>query len=222
MNKPLTILLGLIQEDDLPFIQGACLGVDYGVEFAFHHHLSLIGAMGDFDSVSPTLLPFLKEAYGQTWIHLPTQKDMTDADYAIEWAIDQGYQPIYILGGIGGRTDHFYALLNTLTRHAGYPLTLLNAQQSISALIPGTYTVEATHAYVSIFAKDEVVLSIKGAMFPLHKKKLSPHDSLGVSNTWLNGQAIQLMIERGIVLVFLSNDSSSQSKTTSKTMSSVR
>jgi thiamine pyrophosphokinase len=222
MNKPLTILLGLVHEGDLPLIQGACLGVDYGVEFAYHHHLSLIGAIGDFDSVSPSRLPNLKEAYGQRWIHLPTHKDITDADYAIEWAIEQGYQPIHILGGIGGRTDHFYALLNTLTRHAGYPLTLVNAQQSISALIPGTYAVEATHQYVSIFARDEVTLSIKDAMFPIHKKKLSPLDTLGVSNTWMNGQPIQLMIERGVVLVFLTSDSSSQNKTTSTTMLSVK
>lgn len=217
MNKPLTILLGLVVETDLPLIQGDCLGVDFGVDFADQHQLSLVGAIGDFDSVSLSRLSKLKETYGQRWIHLPAQKDVTDADYAIEWAIEQGYQPIYILGGIGGRTDHFYALLNTLTRHAGYPLILLNAQQSISALIPGSYVVEATHQYVSIFAKDEALISIKDAVYPLHKKKLSPHDSLGISNTWVNEQPIQLMIERGIVLVFLSSDSSSQNKTTSKT-----
>ena len=222
MNKPLTILLGLVQEDDLSFVKGECLGVDLGVEFAYHHQLPLIGAFGDFDSVEPTLIPQLKAMYGQRWIQLSTQKDVTDADYAIEWAIEQGYQPIYILGGIGGRTDHFYALLNTLFRHAGYPLTLLNSQQSISSLIPGTYRVEATHDYVSIFAKEDAILTVKHAMYPLHQKKLSPSESLGVSNTWIHGQAIELMIERGIVFVFLTRDSSSQNKTMSKTMLSAK
>ena len=46
----------------------------------------------------------------------PSEKDETDLELAIDWAIDQKPRNIYIFGATGGRMDHFLANIQLLQK----------------------------------------------------------------------------------------------------------
>ena len=206
MNKPATLLLTLVNEDDIPFIQGVCIGVDRGAWFAEEHRLPMTHVFGDFDSITNRQQSLLRDKYSDHMILLPTQKDVSDAEAALRFALEQGYQPITILGGIGGRSDHFYALLNLLVQNAGVPISMVHPNQMIQALIPGEYEIAPTHSYFSIFPQGEAVITIENAHYSLQKKTLQAYDTLGLSNAWKDGKTVKLTIHQGTVLLFLTND----------------
>lgn len=206
MNKSITLLLGLVQEGDLKLLEGDIVGVDYGVKFAYDHHLPLVAAIGDFDSVTEDQKHRLHDHYAPYWIELPINKDQTDAEIALQWAMEQGYTSIRLLGGIGGRLDHFYTLLNLLYQHAGQPIHILSATHHIMCLIPGVYELPPTHDYFSLFPREDAVISIQDAAYDLHEKTLSNKDNLGVSNAWKDGKNVRLKITKGVVLLFLTKD----------------
>jgi thiamine pyrophosphokinase len=206
MTKPATLLLTPVSQEDIPFIQGVCIGVDRGAWFANEHNLPMVHLVGDFDSITPSQKAILIQKYPNQIMALPTQKDVSDAEAALRFALDQGYQPITILGGLGGRSDHFYALLNMLVQHAGIPIFLVHPKQTIQALIPGEYELSPTHDYFSLFPQGDVVVSLENADYPLHKKMLQSHDSLILSNEWKEGKTVTLTLHRGTMLLFLTND----------------
>jgi thiamine pyrophosphokinase len=92
---------------------------DSGLETAHALHLPVQYFMGDFDSVDGSLL----EAYRQgnvesgreaKWVQYPKEKDFVDTQLVLEWILEQGAEEIVILGGTGGRLDHFLANVHLL------------------------------------------------------------------------------------------------------------
>ena len=64
--------------------------------------------VGDFDSIDREFPENLKK------VVCPKEKDYTDGEKAIEYAIEYGYKYISIYGATGGRADHIYANLALL------------------------------------------------------------------------------------------------------------
>lgn len=52
-------------------------------------------------------------------ILLPADKDRSDAEYSVQWALDQGVSRILLLGAWGGRPDHALANAALLLRYPG-------------------------------------------------------------------------------------------------------
>jgi thiamine pyrophosphokinase len=71
--------------------------------------------IGDFDSLSRERLSQL-ERQGIPVIRHPRDKDKTDGELAILYAVQRGADEIVILGALGGRIDHEIANLLLLTR----------------------------------------------------------------------------------------------------------
>lgn len=206
MIKPATLLLSRCTAEDIPLISGDCIGVDRGAWFAYQHQLPMVHLLGDFDSISSEEKAILIKHYSHLMAEFSTQKDESDTALALQFAIDSGYQPITILGGFGGRSDHFYALTNLLLQYADVPIRLVHTKQVVQALIPGEYHLMPIHDYFSIFPNDDALISIQGAQYPLNKKAIQAGDTLGLSNTWVDHQPVRLIIHQGTVLLFLTND----------------
>ena len=64
--------------------------------------------VGDFDSI--------KGSFPENVIKIvcPKEKDYTDGEKAIEYAVEKGYKRISVYGATGGRIDHCYANLSLL------------------------------------------------------------------------------------------------------------
>ena len=91
--------------EDLPddaFIVAADSGLDQAMGLGLEVDL----LVGDMDSVSPQALA----AYGEvpTEVH-PTDKGHTDLELGLRAAVRMGVDRIIIVGGSGGRLDHFLA-----------------------------------------------------------------------------------------------------------------
>ncbi len=206
MNKTVTLLLSLTKKEDIPFIRGDCIGVDRGAFFALIHNIPLAFAVGDFDSITQEEKSALFDVYKNRWVELPKEKDQSDAEAAIRFAIEQGYTSIILLGGIHGRQDHFLSLLQLLHIFADYPIQIMDSQHLIRVLQPGLYELEKTHDYFSLFAIEEAMISIDDAKYPLKAKKIEPNNPLGLSNTWINHQSVRIHVQSGLVLLFLTKD----------------
>ncbi|HUS60678.1 MAG TPA: thiamine diphosphokinase, partial [Acidimicrobiales bacterium] len=92
---------------DLP--SGALvIAADSGIDHALALGLHVDVAIGDFDSVSPPALRLVAAAGARVERH-PEAKDETDLELALDAAIARGARRIHVLGGHGGRLDHFLA-----------------------------------------------------------------------------------------------------------------
>ena len=88
------------------------IAVDKGLETVHRLNIEPALIIGDFDSLAdPTLL--------KTYAHIPIitldpEKNATDTELALDWAISNGYKQISILNDLGGRFDHALALIQNL------------------------------------------------------------------------------------------------------------
>lgn len=157
--------------------------------------------VGDFDS-----LPEIPT--GPKVLRYPVMKDETDMLLAVKLGLEQGYRSFCLYGGLGGRTDHTIANIQTLAylaEHgaAGY---LLGPEESITLIRPGRLHF---HGYfpgtLSLFAYGGEArgVTLSGFRYPLNKATLSTDFPLGVSNEFANAAA-SVQFDMGRLLVIWS------------------
>src|SRR5215469_15005707 len=66
--------------------------------------------LGDMDALPPDLLATWRASGGETLI-FPPEKDETDLELALQYAVQHGACRIAVLGALGGRVDHELANL---------------------------------------------------------------------------------------------------------------
>lgn len=158
------------------------IGVDKGVETLLDNGIVPMLAVGDFDS-----LENMERIKGMDIKRLPTRKDVTDTHFAIEYAISQGYDELYVYGVTGGRLDHFMAALCLLQKYRDIAISILDQGNKIQLLKPGKHILsEDGYTYFSIFAIEEAIIDLASCQYPLEQYYLSKEDPLCVSNQTLN------------------------------------
>ena len=157
--------------------------------------------LGDFDSMDESGLPHSVER-----IRVPAEKDETDTQLALSYALEKGATEIVFIGGLDGRIDH--ALSN---------LWLLEALEAkfIHALITdgnnrvrflrnnSTLLPRSQFRYFSLIPVDEKVkgVTIEGGKYPLRKATLTrKNPSFGVSNE-ITGNCALIDVRRGGVWI---------------------
>jgi len=200
-----SILLSKTVKADLPLIQGDVIGVDHGCAIALKNKLSLTMAIGDFDSLSSADYALLKKS-GIPLKTFPTNKDKSDAELAIDWAIQQGYETLMVLGFSGGRLDHQQALIQAIFKYKHPGLTLQTPDQSIQYLSKGIHLIqkETPFQVFSMFTFSKAVVSLKGATYPLNKTKIDVTSIYTLSNGWISQAPAELTLHAGEMLLFRS------------------
>ncbi|MBQ1595798.1 MAG: thiamine diphosphokinase, partial [Clostridia bacterium] len=126
----------------------AVICADRGLQVA--EALDLLGdvpvyLIGDYDSGSPPTEAERAAASGL--VVLPTVKDMTDSEAAIDLAVSKGFERIHVLGGLGGRFDHSMGNLGMLAKYVEDPrvteLWFEDGQNRVFMKTPGTFRVPA-------------------------------------------------------------------------------
>ncbi|MBQ8716222.1 MAG: thiamine diphosphokinase [Clostridia bacterium] len=156
--------------------------------------------VGDLDSIKEKKIPDGVEIY-----QVPTEKDLTDTQLAVELALSKGARDIVIIGGLSGRLDHTLSNLGVLEH-----LTDLGCHGVItdgfnrarflrngSTLIPrGAYT------YLSLLAADKTVkgVEIDGVKYPLKNAKLTRSHQFAVSNE-LTGNCAFISVKKGSIYI---------------------
>ncbi|MFY4773843.1 thiamine diphosphokinase [Metabacillus sp. RGM 3146] len=187
-------------------------GVDRGVVYLAEKDLEIEQAIGDFDSISSQEREWLESTVKDLSIY-PSEKDKTDTDLALDWAIDQKPDKILLFGATGGRLDHLYANIFLLMRQfqTGIPLTLIDIHNEMELFQPGSYTAEKKEQfpYLSFipFSSDVAKLTLEGFKYPLHNRHIPFGSTLCVSNELILSKGT-FSFESGILMMIRSRDDS--------------
>lgn len=164
--------------------------------------------VGDLDSISNEDLEYFKSLNIEI-IKYPTQKDMTDAEIAVDYAVDKGFTEIIIIGGIGTRLDHSLAniLLVKKLLDKGIKGILVNENNEITMIKDIIEIEREKDVKVSLLPLTGVVegITTKGLFYPLKGEDIEMGSSRGVSNEFKDDVA-EVSIKNGILMVIKSKD----------------
>lgn len=159
-------------------------------------------ALGDFDSIEIRRLAPWKEK-GVPILTYPREKDKTDTELAVDYALDLGINRILLLGALGGRIDHTLANISLLVslarrgveaiimercceiRAVTSELTLLGKAGDLLSIVPVTPLVEG--------------ITTEGLAYPLVNATLSFGSSRGISNIFCAERA-SVKVTSGLLL----------------------
>ena len=176
-------------------------------------HLRNFGIMpdilvGDLDSISHSDYESLKDA-GIEIIKFPVQKDMTDAQLAVELAIQKGCKTVVMIGALGSRLDHSISNVNLLKRLLDADVKGIIANEHNEAvLINSNICLKKEDGIkVSLLPLTTYVSGVttKGLYYPLEDATLEIGSTWGVSNEFSDDTA-SVSITDGLLLVIKSRD----------------
>lgn len=161
-------------------------------------HLEAIGCkadllIGDFDSIKSTV---------PGDIHYQAEKDFSDLQAALDIASKDSAH-IRVVGATGGRLDHFLSAVMLLF---GYEkdIEIIDAQNTVFVRTASFELNKGSYPYFSLIPLDEMIITIRGARYPLQQFTLKPYTSVGLSNEWKEHVSVEF--KQGRLIVVLSSD----------------
>lgn len=176
-------------------------------------HLQRLGIkpdvlVGDFDSITPECLEEYKRQNVEV-IKYPEQKDMTDAEIAVELALERGSTHITFLGAMGTRLDHSLSNIFHLKKlyDKGVAGVVADERNEITLIDSSIKLQREEGMKVTLLPLSNIVKGVctKGLMYPLHNATMSLGSSWGVSNEF-DGDMAEVTITEGLLLVVKSRD----------------
>lgn len=186
------------------------IAADHGLIIADRMNIKLDYIVGDFDSVSESLLSKYRKLSTpiQTF---PTEKDKTDTQIAIELALMHDATSIDLIGATGTRLDHVLANIHLLMlgMQLNISMYILDINNKIY-LKNESFLITKCRQYgnfVSLLPFNGQVsdLTIKGFKYPLNNITLTAGSSLGISNEIMEENAV-VEFTNGILVVIESKD----------------
>ena len=181
------------------------IAADSGVRIARTHGLAIHLVVGDLDSVSTGDIAWAR-AEGADIIEVPSNKDFTDLELALERAEEADVDRIVVVGIEGGRVDHELGNWAVLCAERSQLVEILTAGGRVSVLHGAmTNKLELTGSpgdVVSILARNGEATGVTttGLRWPLDDASIAPSSSLGVSNEIVDGEA-SVEVVAGTLLV---------------------
>jgi thiamine pyrophosphokinase len=171
-------------------------------------HLLALGltpsvVIGDLDSISAEERRLLESAGARIMQH-PRDKDETDLELALGYAVAQGYGVILIAGALGGRLDQTIGNLALLSRPdlADLDVRLDDGLEEAFFVRRSCRILGNPGDLVSLipWVRGAIQVSTTGLRWPLKGERLSPHRTRGISNELVGGQAT-VALQSGLLLV---------------------
>jgi len=197
--NPSASILSTLRDDDL------LIAADGGAKHCLAAGLWPNTVIGDMDSLSPSLMQDLIN-HGSQLIEFSPDKDQTDFELALTYAVQQGAVDILLLGLLGGRLDQSMANILLLTRNEWKDLNLIVSDEpDIAYLMQANNTVSINGQpgdIVSLIPLSEMVTDVTthGLRWPLDQANLILGSTLSVSNELLKTNA-KIQIGSGIILL---------------------
>ena len=188
------------------------VGIDRGVFYLLKAGVKPAAAFGDFDSVSETEMAEIEEAVADLKKFQP-EKDETDMELALNWAVEQEPESITIFGATGGRLDHLMAniqlLVKPLQEGSEIHIEIIDVKNLLYVKKPGTYTVRKLddYKYISFLPVTPSVsgMTLENFKYPLNGCHIPMGSTLCISNELIRGHGT-FSFSEGILLVVRSKD----------------
>lgn len=180
------------------------IAADSGAAWLVEANLRPHVLLGDFDSLDPALRAKL-EPQVDTYLAFPAEKDQTDGELAVDFALSRDMREIVLIGGLGGQIDHAIGNMMLLFKIARRKRCgwMLDATSRIYP-VPKRLQLEGVCGQrFSLLALSPVKgLTIKGAAYPMWGSSLQLGQTLGLSNRFLHS-TVRLEKEKGLLLAIL-------------------
>jgi thiamine pyrophosphokinase len=158
--------------------------------------------IGDMDSLADPLRGELIRS-GVRFLQYPVDKNETDLELALEFAVQEGFTSILVIAPFGGRLDqtlvNLFLLTMPLLRQCD--VHLFDGLDE-AFLIPSQVEIQGKPGeIISLLPLGEEVTGVltEGLKYPLNHETLYPYHSRGVSNVFLGTQA-RVSIDKGLLL----------------------
>ena len=175
-------------------------------------HLRKMGILphviiGDLDSISLQDKSFFENNNIKIIKH-PVDKDSTDTELAVDYAIEQKAHGVTLIGATGSRLDHTLAnifLLKKITEKK-IKCRIIDDNNEIF-LVTDKITLKKTNSFLSLIPLTEKTKGVTttGLMYELNNAEIKFGTSLGISNQIINEKA-SISLKKGILCVIKSKD----------------
>jgi len=166
--------------------------------------------LGDFDSVDPDVLRKYQSMNIETK-KFPAEKDYTDMELSIEFAVESGFKNIVLIGATGSRLDHSMANIMLLENYfnLGVNIEIIDNNNKIQIISDNTdlYLDHKENYFVSIVPITDLIsgLTLEGFKFPLDDVIVKRGSTLCVSNEIIKNKG-RVLLTKGTALLFVSKD----------------
>ena len=169
--------------------------------------------LGDFDSIQNEDYNYFKNA-GVDIKQFAEEKDETDTELAVEYAISMGCLKIAVIGGIGTRFDHTLANIFLLKKmlDKGVEGWIINEYNKITLINDSIKIKKDQGIKVSLLPLSDIVYGVNtsGLYYPLHNAKMEIGPTRGISNEFdcvkHDNDYAEVSIKVGLLLVVLAKD----------------
>lgn len=175
------------------------IAADSGLEVAVERGVSVDLLIGDLDSVNPAAIESAARV-----LRFPTDKDATDLELAVAEARSMGAASLLVIGGGGGRVDHFMANASLLAAQTGLDVEWRTDSGTIYRVNGELHLQGAPGELISLLAFGGPARNVRttGLRWTLNGDDLAPGETRGVSNRFAAGSA-SIELESGDMLVML-------------------
>lgn len=186
------------------------VGVDKGTVTLLQAGLIPREAFGDFDSITDKERRQIEKAAPGLHVY-QAEKDQTDLELALDWALKMNPHNIRMFGVTGGRADHFLGNIQILYKglNTNAAIRLIDRQNEIQMFGPGRYTLEARSdkRYISFIPFTEAAdgLTLEGFKYPLNNCHITLGSTLCISNELIHSRGT-FSFAKGILIMVRSAD----------------
>lgn len=178
------------------------IAADGGIAHAFALGLTVDEAVGDFDSASAPDLARVQAGGGRIERH-PVAKDATDLELALGLAVARQPRRVVVIGGHGGRFDHWlgnafllaapaYASVELVARMGAATLTVVRRSAVLHGSPGELVSLLPVHGPAS-------AVRTEGLLYPLVDEDLPVGTTRGVSNVFVDSRAT-VSLTSGVLL----------------------
>ena len=200
---------GAIHPDNIPERpekDALVIAADSGLDNAKALGIEVSAVVGDYDSLGHA--PDVPA--GVEVVTVPTEKDVTDTQLAVEYALRKGATELTIVGGLGGRLDHTLSNLAILEDLLDKKIRaiILDGQNRVRLLRnDSTILPRSGYSYVSLLSLDPIAkgVEIEGVKYPLKGARLERSFQYAVSNE-ITGNCCFISVRRGTLAIIESRD----------------
>jgi thiamine pyrophosphokinase len=181
------------------------IAADSGLDRARESGFAVDLIVGDLDSISADGRQDAEEQGTPIERH-PVYKDATDMELALVAARRRGAERVIVIGGHGGRQDHYLAnaLLLPSPAFADLDIEWRAGRARLYAVHHALEITGTVGSAITLLAVGGPAggVATSGLRWNLHSEDLEPGSTRGVSNEFL-AEAVSITLERGTLLVVI-------------------
>jgi thiamine pyrophosphokinase len=159
--------------------------------------------LGDMDSLDHFLLSNFKKEEIKI-IEYPAQKDFTDTELALDYALKLKPENIFIWGALGGRIDHILGNVFLLVKGKKANTKTYLIDEYAETFLPQEDVIfnDAVGCIVSLLSLSSKVdgITLRGFAYPLNNETLYMGETRGLSN-FINESTAKIEFRAGDLLV---------------------